>query len=115
MQSKPFTFLFPPLLFFVALIQSAPAATLSTFSFQTNWSQNPSPDVAAYPTYRRDYRLDSVAYDGKTFSDFQFVSAAHIIQNDFDDTTGTDATGFVRQPYYIVNTGRAPTRSSIPG
>ena len=71
-------------------------------------------DVAAYPTYRRDYRLDSVAYDGKTFSDFQFVSAAHIIQNDFDDTTGTDATGFVRQPYYIVNTGRGANTQLDP-
>jgi hypothetical protein len=94
------------LLLAVSTSPIATAATLSKFSFETNWSQNPSSDVQAYPTYSRDYRLDSVSYAGKTFSDFQFVSAAHVIQNDFDDHTGPDATGFVRQPWYIVNTGR---------
>jgi hypothetical protein len=84
----------------------ASAATLSKFSFQTNWSQNPAAEVQAYPTFNRDYRLDSVSFDGSTFSDFQFVNAAHVIQNDFDDHTGPDGTGFVRQPWYIVNTGR---------
>jgi len=50
-----------------------------------------------------------VSYGGNTFSDFQFVSSARILRNDFDDKTGADATGFVRQPYYIIKPVVAPT------
>jgi hypothetical protein len=96
----------PALVVALAATATSPAATLSKFAFQTNWSQNPAAEVQAYPTYSRDYRLDSVAFDGQTFSDFQLVSAADVIQNDFDDHTGPDGTGFVRKPWYIVNTGR---------
>src|SRR5262249_5923298 len=98
----------------LSLPQVSSATTATKFSFATNWSQNPSPDVAAYPTYSRDYRLDSVSYGGQTFSDFQFVSAAHVIENDFDDHTGPDATGFVRQPWYVVNTGRGEHTTDDP-
>jgi hypothetical protein len=114
MQSKSLLLLLTSLPLPLAAVPMASAATLTNFSFQTNWSQNPSPDVAAYPTYSRDYRLDSVAYDGQTFSNFQLVSAAHVIQNDFDDQTGADATGFVRQPYYIINTGRGANTQLDP-
>lgn len=62
-----------------------------------------------HPGYSRDYRFDSVSYGGNTFSDFQFVSSARILRNDFDDKTGADATGFVRQPYYIIKPVVAPT------
>ena len=61
MQSKPFAILLGSFSLLSAAIPLASAATLTKFSFQTNWSQNPSPDVAAYPTYSRDYRLDSVS------------------------------------------------------
>ena len=67
-----------------------------------------------HPGYSRDYRLDSVSYGGNTFSGFQLVSSARILRNDFDDKTGADATGFVRQPYYIINTGRGANTALDP-
>lgn len=101
-----------------ALALAAPlsvrAATISTFHFDTQWSQNPDPALQIYPAYSRDYRLDSVSFNGTTFSNFQFVSSAHIYRNDYDDTTGADATGFVRQPYYIINTGRGANTATDP-
>jgi hypothetical protein len=85
----------------------AGAVNFETFFFQTSYSTNPDPAMQQYPEYSRDIRLDSVNYNGTTFSSFQLVSAAHVIQNDYDPTTGNvDANlGYRREPYTIVNTG----------
>ena len=83
------------------------AATVTEFQFTTNWSRNPDPAVQKYPIATRDVRLDSVTFDRTTFSDFQLVSDASIIRNDVDSVSNADpTTGFVREPFTIVNTGR---------
>ncbi len=83
------------------------AATITDFQFQANWSRNPDPAVQKYHVATRDVRLDSVTFDGTTFSDFQLVSVANIIRNDVDSVSNADpSTGFVREPFTVTNTGR---------
>ena len=83
------------------------AATITGFEFKTNWSRNPDPAVQKYHVVTRDVRLDSVTFDGKTFSDFQLVAEANIIRNDVDSVSNADPkTGVVREPFTIINTGR---------
>lgn len=101
------------LAFGLAALTNASAATLSTFHFDTQWTQNPAL-AGLYPAYSLDYRLESVSHDSKTVSNFQFVNSAAIVRNDYDDTTGADASGFVRQPYYVINTGRGANTAIDP-
>ena len=91
------------------------AAEFSTFSFETNFSYNPNldPETSFNTTLTveqlkpfSDIRLDSVTFGGKTMHGFLFVTGANIILNQFDNLTGTDASGFVRKPWWVINTGR---------
>jgi hypothetical protein len=78
----------------------ASAASFSSFPFTTNRTASPAtgPNVVNDPT--RDIRLDSVtAADGTTYSVFEVVSGAKILQND----TYTLSNG---QTYGILNSGR---------
>lgn len=82
-------------------------ATITEFQFKTQWSRNPDPALQKYDVSTRDVRLDSVTFDGKTFSAFQFVSEANVLRNDVDNVSNADPkTGVVREPFTIINTGR---------
>ena len=71
--------------------------------------------MQGYHVATRDVRLDSVTFGGETFSDFQLVSDANVIRNDVDDVSNADpSTGFVREPYTIINTGRGQYTDSGP-
>lgn len=77
----------------------ARAASFSSFSFTTNRTASPStgPNVVNDPT--RDIRLDSVTTSsGNTYSIFELVSGAKILQND----SYTAANG---QTYGLLNSG----------
>jgi hypothetical protein len=83
------------------------AATITSFQIEANWSRNPDPAIQNYHVATRDVRLDSVTFDGETFSDFQLVSDANVIRNDVDNVSNADPdTGVVREPFTIINTGR---------
>jgi hypothetical protein len=94
----------------VSLLPStgARAASFSSFSFTTNRTASPStgPNVVNDPT--RDIRLDSVTTSsGNTYSIFELVSGAKILQND----TYTAANG---QTYGILNSGRGGNTTNDP-
>ncbi len=105
------------LLSLVIVVSPAMAAEFSTFPFTTNFSYNPHLDLlnTFLPSHAftveelqpySDIRMDAVTYDGKTMAGVLFVTGANIIQNQFDNTTGADASGFVRKPWWVINTGR---------
>lgn len=91
------------------------AATIASFQFKANWSRNPDPAMQKYHMATRDVRLDSVTFDGEAFSDFQLVSEANVIRNDVDSVSNANPeTGFVREPYTIVNVGRGQYTDADP-
>jgi hypothetical protein len=99
--------IFSILSLFLMVAPESWAAKITEFPFKANWSRNPDPALQKYHVATRDVRLDSVTFDGKTFSDFQLVSEANIIRNDYDNRSNADPkTGLVREPYTIINTGR---------
>jgi len=87
----------------------ASAASFSSFSFTTNRTASPPPAGSSLlndPT--RDIRLDSVtAANGTTYSVFEVVNGAKILQND----TYTAANG---QTYGLLNSGRGGNTPSDP-
>jgi hypothetical protein len=96
-----------PLIAFAGVVLSAlpspeaSAASFSSFSFTTNRTASPPPSGSALlndPT--RDIRLDSVTTStGTTYSIFEVVSGAKILQNDtYPPVNGTT--------YGILNSGR---------
>jgi hypothetical protein len=98
-----------------------------TFSFTTKVSYNPDIQElidkgqvfkAGYNATTikpfSDVRLENVTFGGKTFTGMLYVSGANIIQNNFDDKTGADATGFVRKPWWVINTGRGHNTTFDP-
>lgn len=98
---------FLPLIAFAGVVLSvlpspeAGAASFSSFSFTTNRTASPPPSGSTLlndPS--RDIRLDSVTTStGTTYSIFEVVTGAKILQND----TYTAANG---QTYGILNSGR---------
>lgn len=92
----------------VGSAHQASAASFSSFSFSTNSTASPpgGPNVLNDPT--RDIRLDSVTTaNGITYSLFEVVTGAKILQND----TYIAANG---QTYGILNSGRGGNTSSDP-
>lgn len=94
------------------------------FAFTTNFSYNPDIDLTNVfnPAYAdidkikpfSDIRLDSVTYGEKTMHGVMFVTGANIINNNFDDKTGADSSGFVRKPWWVINTGRGHNTTFDP-
>jgi len=134
MKTRPASalILFLSLLLFVSTsaLAANPDCLLQTcdncekFLFTTNFSYNPDIDLTNVfnPTYAdiekikpfSDIRMDSVTYVGKTRHGMMFVTGANIINNNFDDKTGADSTGFVRKPWWVINTGRGHNTTFDP-
>lgn len=86
----------------------AGAASFSPFSFATNSTASPPTGPSVVNDPNRDIRLDSVtAASGVTYSVFEVVNGAKILQND----TYTAANGLT---YGILNSGRGGNTSSDP-
>lgn len=86
----------------------ADAASFSPFSFATNSTARPPTGPSVVNDPNRDIRLDSVtAASGVTYSVFEVVNGATILQND----TYTAANGLT---YGILNSGRGGNTSSDP-
>jgi hypothetical protein len=88
---------------------SANAASFTPFSFTNDVSTTPNtsanPNLLNDPT--RDILLKSVTFGGNTYSTFNVVTGAQILQND----TYTLPSG---ETYGILNSGRGPNTSIDP-
>jgi hypothetical protein len=86
----------------ISIPSAKAAASFVPFWFQTNVTASPdttnNPNLLNDPT--RDIRLDSVTYNGVTYSNFEVVNGANLLQND-TYTTGAETFG-------ILNSGRGP-------
>lgn len=84
------------------------AASFNSFSFTTNSTASPASGLNLLNDPTRDIRLDSVSTaNGSTYSVFELVSGARILQND----TYIAANG---QTYGILNSGRGGNTPSDP-
>ena len=86
----------------ISIPSAQAAASFVPFWFKTNVTATPdttgNPNLLNDPT--RDIRLDSVTYNGTTYSNFEVVNGANLLQND-TYTTGAETYG-------ILNSGRGP-------
>jgi hypothetical protein len=111
----------------IPCVPEAGVSGVQTFPFATQVSYNPdiqdllNKGQVFAPGYTAttikpfsDIRLENVTFGGKTITGMQYVSGANIIQNNFDDKTGADATGYVRKPWWVINTGRGHNTAFDP-
>jgi hypothetical protein len=88
---------------------SAKAAVFTPFWYKTNVIATPdstgNPNLLNDPT--RDILLNSVTYNGRTYSNFEVVNDAKLLKNDTYTTTNGEVFG-------IMNSGRGPNTPSDP-